>query len=153
MTMAPLVVHDKVIVGISGGEYGVRGALTAYDLGTGKMAWRAYSVGPDEDIKFDPAKTIDGATQSPVGKDSSLKTWEGNEWTLGGGTTWGWYSYDPELNLVYYGTGNPGTWNPTQRPGDNKWSTTHHRPQSRYRRRRVGVSDDSARRVGLRRHQ
>ena len=124
MTMAPLVVHDKVIVGISGGEYGVRGALTAYDLGSGKMAWRAYSVGPDEDIKFDPAKTIDGATQSPVGKDSSIKTWEGNEWTLGGGTTWGWYSYDSDLNLVYYGTGNPGTWNPSQRPGDNKWSTT-----------------------------
>ncbi len=124
MTMAPLVVHDKVIVGISGGEYGVRGALTAYDLGSGKMAWRAYSVGPDEDIKFDPAKTIDGATQSSVGKDSSIKTWEGNEWTLGGGTTWGWYSYDPDLNLVYYGTGNPGTWNPSQRPGDNKWSTT-----------------------------
>ena len=124
MTMAPLVVHDKVIVGISGGEYGVRGALTAYDLGSGKMAWRAYTVGPDEDIKFDPAKTIDGATQSPVGKDSSIKTWEGNEWTLGGGTTWGWYSYDPDLNLVYYGTGNPGTWNPSQRPGDNKWSTS-----------------------------
>jgi lanthanide-dependent methanol dehydrogenase len=124
MTMAPLIVHDKVIVGISGGEYGVRGALTAYDLGTGKMAWRAYSVGPDDDIKFDPAKTIDGATQQPVGKDSSIKTWEGNEWTLGGGTTWGWYSYDSDLNLVYYGTGNPGTWNPSQRPGDNKWSTT-----------------------------
>ena len=124
MTMAPLIVHDKVIVGISGGEYGVRGALTAYDLGTGKLAWRAYSVGPDDDIKFDPAKTIDGATQQPVGKDSSIKTWEGNEWTLGGGTTWGWYSYDSDLNLVYYGTGNPGTWNPSQRPGDNKWSTT-----------------------------
>jgi PQQ-dependent dehydrogenase (methanol/ethanol family) len=124
MTMAPLVVHDKVIVGISGGEYGVRGALTAYDLNSGKMAWRAYSVGPDEDIKFDPEKTIDGATQSPVGKDSSVKTWEGNEWTLGGGTTWGWYSYDLDLNLVFYGTGNPGTWNPSQRPGDNKWSTT-----------------------------
>jgi PQQ-dependent dehydrogenase (methanol/ethanol family) len=58
----------------------------------------------------------------PVGKDSSLKTWKGDQWKLGGGTTWGWYSYDPKLNLVYYGTGNPGTWNPSQRPGDNKWS-------------------------------
>jgi PQQ-dependent dehydrogenase (methanol/ethanol family) len=124
MTMAPLVVHDKVIVGISGGEFGVRGFLTAYDLATGKMAWRAYSVGSDDDIKFDAAKTIDGATQAPVDKNSSLKTWQGDEWKLGGGTTWGWYSYDPTLNLVYYGTGNPGTWNPTQRPGDNKWSTT-----------------------------
>ena len=61
---------------------------------------------------------------APIGKDSSVKTWQGDEWKLGGGTTWGWYSYDPKLNLLYYGTGNPGTWNPTQRPGDNKWSMT-----------------------------
>jgi PQQ-dependent dehydrogenase (methanol/ethanol family) len=124
MTSAPLVVHDKVIVGISGGEFGVRGHLSAYDLKSGKLAWRAFSVGPDEDILVDPVKTLDGATQQPVGKDSSLKTWQNEEWKLGGGTTWGWYTYDPQLNLVYYGTGNPGTWNPGQRPGDNKWSTT-----------------------------
>jgi lanthanide-dependent methanol dehydrogenase len=124
MTAAPLVVHDKVIVGIAGGEYGVRGFLTAYDLNTGKLAWRAHSVGPDKDMLIDPDKTIDAATQKPVGKDSSIKTWQGDEWKLGGGTTWGWYTYDPQLNLVYYGTGNPGTWNPAQRPGDNKWSTT-----------------------------
>lgn len=124
MTSAPLVVHDKVIVGIAGGEYGVRGYITAYDVNTGKLAWRAYSNGPDQDMLFDPNKTIDGATQSPVGKDSSLKTWKGDQWKLGGGTTWGWYTYDPQLNLLYYGTGNPGTWNPTERPGDNKWSTT-----------------------------
>jgi PQQ-dependent dehydrogenase (methanol/ethanol family) len=61
---------------------------------------------------------------APVGKDSSLKTWKGDQWKIGGGTTWGWYSYDPKLNLVYYGTGNPSTWNPNQRPGDNKWSMT-----------------------------
>ncbi len=60
----------------------------------------------------------------PVGDSSSLKTWQGDEWKLGGGTTWGWYTYDPQLNLLYYGSGNPGTWNPTQRPGDNKWSTS-----------------------------
>ncbi len=124
MTIAPLVVHDKVIVGISGGEYGVRGHLSAYDLNTGKLAWRAYSVGPDADTLMDADKTIDAATQAPVGKDSSLKSWRGDEWKLGGGTTWGWYTYDPQLNLVYYGSGNPGTWNPSQRPGDNKWSTT-----------------------------
>jgi len=124
MTIAPLVVHDKVIVGISGGEYGVRGHLTAYDLTSGKLVWRAHSVGPDAEILFDPNKTIDGATQQPVGTDSSVKTWNQEEWKLGGGTTWGWYTYDSQLNLVYYGSGNPGTWNPTQRPGDNKWSTT-----------------------------
>ncbi len=124
MTDAPLVVHDKVIVGISGAEFGVRGYITAYDLNSGKLVWRADSVGSDQEILFDPDKTIDGATQAPVGKNSSLKTWEGEEWRLGGGTTWGWYTYDPKLNLIYYGTGNPGTWNPTQRPGDNKWSLT-----------------------------
>lgn len=124
MTSAPLVVHDKVIVGIAGGEYGVRGYITAYDLNTGKQAWRAYNVGTDQDILVDPQKTIDGATGQSVGENSSLKTWRGDEWKLGGGTTWGWSTYDPQLNLVYYGTGNPGTWNPTQRPGDNKWSTT-----------------------------
>jgi PQQ-dependent dehydrogenase (methanol/ethanol family) len=124
MTSAPLVVKDKVIVGIAGGEYGVRGYLTAYDVNSGKQVWRAYNVGPDQDILFDPQKTIDGATGQPVGESSSLKTWRGDEWKLGGGTTWGWYTYDPQLNLIYYGSGNPGTWNPTQRPGDNKWSTT-----------------------------
>jgi lanthanide-dependent methanol dehydrogenase len=124
MTAAPLVIKDKVIVGIAGGEYGVRGYITAYDLNTGKQVWRAYNVGPDQDILFDPQKTVDGATGQPVGENSSLKTWQGDEWKLGGGTTWGWISYDPQLNLLYYGSGNPGTWNPTQRPGDNKWSTT-----------------------------
>ena len=124
MTSAPLVVRDKVIVGIAGGEYGVRGYITAYDLNTGKQAWRAYNVGPDQEILVDPQKTIDGATGQPVGEHSSLKTWRGDEWKLGGGTTWGWLTYDPQLNLIYYGSGNPGTWNPTQRPGDNKWSTT-----------------------------
>ena len=124
MTSAPLVVHDKVIVGIAGGEYGVRGYMTAYDIKTGKQVWRAYNVGPDQDILVDPQKTLDGATGQPVGANSSVKTWRNDEWKLGGGTTWGWYTYDPQLNLVYYGSGNPGTWNPTQRPGDNKWSTS-----------------------------
>ena len=124
LTSAPLIIHNKVIVGISGGEYGVRGHIDAYDLETGKRLWRAYSTGPDNEILLNPAKTIDGATQKPVGADSSLKTWRGDEWKLGGGTTWGWYSYDPKLNLLYYGSGNPGTWNPSQRPGDNKWAMT-----------------------------
>ncbi|KAB7598102.1 PQQ-dependent dehydrogenase, methanol/ethanol family, partial [Verminephrobacter sp. Larva24] len=107
-------------------EFGVRGRLIAYDLKTGKTVWTAFSTGPDEDMLFDPATTMtwtDGK-MAPVGKDSSLKTWKGDQWKLGGGTTWGWYSYDPKLNLVYYGSGNPGTWNPSQRPGDNKWSMT-----------------------------
>jgi lanthanide-dependent methanol dehydrogenase len=122
MTSAPMIVKDKVIVGISGGEFGVQGRVTAYNLKDGKMVWNAYSVGPDDQIKFDPEKTTEMG--KPVGKDSSLKTWQGDQWKTGGGATWGWYSYDPQLNLIYYGSGNPSTWNPVQRPGDNKWSMT-----------------------------
>jgi alcohol dehydrogenase (cytochrome c) len=122
MTAAPMVVKDKVVVGISGGEFGVQGHVTAYSLKDGKRVWRAASVGPDDQILFDPDKTMEMG--KPVGKDSSLKTWQGDQWKIGGGTTWGWYSYDPQLNLIYYGSGNPSTWNPVQRPGDNKWSMT-----------------------------
>ena len=125
-TNAPHVFKDKVITGISGGEWGVRGFLAAYDINTGKQVWKAYSVGPDAEMLIDPAKTMtwtDGALK-PVGTDSSVKTWKGDQWKTGGGTTWGWYSYDKALNLLYYGTGNPSTWNPSQRPGDNRWSMT-----------------------------
>ena len=121
-TSAPMVVKDKVIVGNAGGEYGVRGTMTAYDLKTGKQVWRGYSVGPDSDTLIDPQKTT--SLGRPVGPDSSTKTWEGDQWKIGGGATWGWYSYDPQLNLMYYGSGNPSTWNPRQRPGDNRWSTS-----------------------------
>jgi lanthanide-dependent methanol dehydrogenase len=120
-TSAPLVVKDKVLVGISGGEFGVQGHVTAYNIKDGSRAWRAYSEGPDDQILFDANTTELG---KPVGKDSSLKTWQGDQWKIGGGDTWGWISYDPQLNLVYYGSGNPSTWNPVQRPGDNKWSMT-----------------------------
>jgi len=125
-TNAPHVFKDKVITGISGGEWGVRGFLAAYNINDGKLVWKAYSTGPDAEMLMDPDKTMtwtDGAMK-PVGKDSSLKTWQGDQWKTGGGTTWGWYSYDKGLNLLYYGTGNPSTWNPAQRPGDNKWSMT-----------------------------
>src|ERR1700726_3254121 len=121
MTSAPMVVKDKVLVGNSGGEFGVSGHVTAYNLKDGSKAWRAYSVGPDDQILFD-ANTME--LGKPVGKDSSTKTWQGDQWKIGGGTTWGWISYDPQLNLFYYGSGNPSTWNPKQRPGDNKWSMT-----------------------------
>jgi PQQ-dependent dehydrogenase (methanol/ethanol family) len=124
MTGAPMVIGDNVIVGVSGGEYGVRGYLTAYNAKTGKQVWRAYSTGPNKDMLMSDTATIDGATGKPIGPDSSTKTWQGDQWKIGGGTTWGWFSYDPKLNLMYYGTGNPGTWNPTQRPGKNRWSMT-----------------------------
>jgi lanthanide-dependent methanol dehydrogenase len=122
MTSAPLVYKDKVYVGISGGEFGVHGRLTAYNVADGKMVWNGFSTGPDDLTLMDPEKTTH--LGKPVGKDSGTATWEGDQWKIGGGTTWGWYSVDPELNLIYYGTGNPSTWNPVQRPGDNRWSMT-----------------------------
>ncbi|WP_303626502.1 methanol/ethanol family PQQ-dependent dehydrogenase [Roseovarius sp. M141] len=121
-TATVMPVKDKVLVGISGGEFGVRGHLTAYNIADGTMAWRAYSLGPDEDMLIDPENTTH--LGKPIGENSSLDSWEGDQWKIGGGTTWGWYSYDPELDLVYYGTANPSTWNPAQRPGDNKWTMT-----------------------------
>ncbi|HEX2091762.1 MAG TPA: methanol/ethanol family PQQ-dependent dehydrogenase [Longimicrobiaceae bacterium] len=120
MTMAPLVVKDKVLVGNSGGELGVRGWLTALDAATGRIAWRAYSTGPDRDVLIGPGFRPFYAQDR--GKDLGVTTWPANAWAVGGGTVWGWISYDPELDLVYYGTGNPGPWNPEQRPGDNKWT-------------------------------
>jgi lanthanide-dependent methanol dehydrogenase len=121
MVGAPMVVRGKVLVGIGGGDFGVRGRITALDLGTGKLLWQAYSVGPDAAIEFDANTTSLGKR---VGPNSSRLSWEGDQWQLGGGTTSGWLSYDPQLNLIYYGSGNPGVWNPLQRPGDNKWSDT-----------------------------
>jgi lanthanide-dependent methanol dehydrogenase len=120
ITMAPLVVKGKVLVGNSGGELGVRGWLTALDAVTGKQAWRAYSTGPDKDVLI-------GATFKPFyaqdrAADLGVKTWPPEAWRIGGGTVWGFVSYDPQLDLIYYGTGNPGPWNPEQRPGANKWT-------------------------------
>jgi len=119
-TSAPHVFKDKLIIGISGGEFGVRGSVTAYDIKDGKRVWRGYSMGPDSDTLIDPAKTTH--LGKPVGPSSGTNTWQGEQWKIGGGTTWGWYSFDPETNLMYYGSGNPSTWNPKQRPGDNRWS-------------------------------
>jgi lanthanide-dependent methanol dehydrogenase len=121
-TSAPMVVKDKILIGISGGEFGVHCHVTAYDLKSGRRVWRGFSQGPDDQLLVDPEKTTE--LGKPIGKDSSLKTWQGDQWKTGGGCTWGWLSYDPQLNLVYYGSGNPSTWNPKQRPGDNKWSMT-----------------------------
>jgi len=121
MTMAPLVVKGKVLVGNSGGELGVRGWLTALDAASGNIAWRAWSTGPDKDVLI-------GASFKPFyaqdrGTDLGVATWPGTAWKLGGGSVWGFVSYDPDLDLIYYGTGNPGPWNPEQRPGANKWTS------------------------------
>jgi PQQ-dependent dehydrogenase (methanol/ethanol family) len=120
ITMAPMVVRDKVYVGNSGGELGIHGWLTALSVNDGQILWRAYSTGPDKDVligpKFRPFYSQDR------GRDLGLSTWPPDAWRVGGGTVWGFLAYDPSLNLIYYGTGNPGPWNPEMRPGDNKWT-------------------------------
>ena len=120
ITMAPLAVKGKVLVGNSGGEFGIRGALTALDAKSGKLAWRAYTTGPDKDVLIGPRfKPFYAADR---GKDLGVSSWPSDSWQYGGGGIWGWISYDPELNLIYYGTANPGPWNADVRPGDNKWT-------------------------------
>lgn len=120
ITMAPLVVKGKVLVGNSGGEYGVRGWIAALDAETGALAWKAFSTGPDSEVligpRFKPFYAQD------TGTDLGVTTWPPEAWRQGGGNVWGWISYDPELDLVYHGTGNPGPWNADARPGDNKWT-------------------------------
>jgi PQQ-dependent dehydrogenase (methanol/ethanol family) len=120
MTMAPLIVRDKVFVGNSGGEFGVRGWLTALSLETGEVAWRAYSTGPDSEVLigagFRPFYAMDRGT------DLGIHSWPPGKWQQGGGTVWGFLSYDPLRDLIYYGTANPGPWNPEHREGDNKWT-------------------------------
>jgi len=120
ITMAPLVAEGKVLVGNSGGEMGVRGWLIALDAGNGKIVWRAYSTGPDKDVLIGPNYRPPYAAEQ--GKDLGVSSWPPGFWKIGGGTVWGWISYDPQLKTIYYGTGNPGPWNPPQRPGDNKFT-------------------------------
>ena len=122
ITMAPLAVKGKVIVGDSGGELGVRGKLVAVDQGTGKVVWTAFSTGPDKDVLIGP--DFKPHYDWLKGKDLGVSTWPPDKWSIGGGTIWGWITYDPELNQIYYGTGNPGPWNSNQRPGDNLWTST-----------------------------
>ena len=122
ITMAPVVVKGKVLIGNSGGEMGVRGWLAAVDEETGKIAWRAYSTGPDAEVLI--GDDYRGPYDWLNGKDLGVKTWPPDKWKIGGGTVWGWISYDPDLNLIYYGTSNPGAWNHEQRPGDNLFGST-----------------------------
>ncbi len=121
LTGAPIVVKDKVILGNAGGELGIRGWVQALSLKTGKPVWKAYNTGPDADVLigagFHPFYPKD------TGTNLGATTWPTNMWQQGGSTSWAWFSYDPVLNLVYYGTGNPGVWNPDMRPGDNKWGS------------------------------
>lgn len=104
MTMAPLVANGKVLVGASGGERGIRGFVAAYDANSGEEVWRTHTVpGPGE---------------------PGNETWPGETWRTGGASIWITGSFDPELNLTYWGTGNPGPWIGDQRPGDNLYTNS-----------------------------
>ena len=121
ITMAPLVVGDRVLVGPSGGEFGIHGWIKALDLETGSVVWTARNMGPDAQVLASPD------TFKPFyddGEDLAATTWAEDSWQRGGGPVWGWLSYDPGLDLFYYGTGNPGPYNPEQRAGDNKWTSS-----------------------------
>jgi lanthanide-dependent methanol dehydrogenase len=121
VTMAPLVVKDRVIVGVSGGEFGIYGWTKGLDLKSGKVVWTGRNLGPDADMLI-KAGTFKAPYDS--GADLGVHTWPGDAWRTGGGPVWGWVSYDPDLDLVYYGTGNAGPYNAEQRPGDNKWTAS-----------------------------
>ena len=122
MPAAPLVIGDIVVAGVAGGEFGARGYLTAYDALNGRLLWRGYSTGPDSDLLLEgPANTNYPAH---LGRDLGVTTWSADSWRHGGGATWGWLSADPDLGLIYYGTGAPAPLNPAQRAGDNKWTSS-----------------------------
>jgi PQQ-dependent dehydrogenase (methanol/ethanol family) len=122
ITMAPLVVKGKVMVGNSGGEFGVRGWLKALDVNDGHVVWTAYTTGPDSECLIGPS--FKPFYEADRGKDLGMNSWPADKWKLGGGTVWGWVTYDPDTDLIFYGTANPGSWNPELRPGDNKWAAT-----------------------------
>jgi PQQ-dependent dehydrogenase (methanol/ethanol family) len=135
LTPAPIIANDKVIIGFGGDEFAARGRVAAYNLADGKKVWECQSTGSDQDVCLTPNTNKAHHEYGTAGKDLGIHTYPGDEWKRGGGAAWGWYAYDPDLHLVYYGTGNPGLWSPQFRceepltqehcnsgKYDNKWS-------------------------------
>jgi len=112
-TTFPLIVGNNVIIGNEGGERGVRGWVAAYDLQTGEEQWKFYNTGPDEEMgitdRFQPFYEVDQV------ENVGVESWYRDSWQHGGGTSWGWWTYDPGSNLFYYGTANCAPWNPDYR--------------------------------------
>ena len=115
--MAPFIAKGRVLVGPSGGEFGIYGWVKALELATGKILWTAHNMGPDS-LMIARRGTFTG------GANLGVSTWSGDSWRRGGAPVWGWISYDPQLDLIYFGTGNPGPYNTEQRPGENKWTNS-----------------------------
>ncbi len=136
ITSAPLIAENLVIIGFGGDEFAARGRVAAYSLADGKKVWECHSTGSDKDVCFTKETNSANPHYGVAGSDLGIKTFPGEDWKIGGGAAWGWYSYDPELKLVYYSTGNPGLWSPAYRCPDktheecntgnfdNKWSMT-----------------------------
>jgi PQQ-dependent dehydrogenase (methanol/ethanol family) len=118
VTNAPLIANDKVITGFGGDEFGARGRMEAYDLATGKLVWKYWDNGTDEDIGLTSMTNKANPQYGTAGHNIGM-LYPGDEWKRGGGAAWAWYSYDPQLKLVYYGSGNPGLWSPAYRCGAN----------------------------------
>src|ERR1700728_2077434 len=136
ITPVPLIADGKVVIGFGGDEFAARGRLTAYDLQTGKKIWECYSTGSDKDVCLTKDTNKAHPEYGTAGTDLGIKSYPGDEWMRGGGAQWGFYSYDPDLKIVYTSTGNPGLWSPSYRCSfktheecnkgdqDNKWSMT-----------------------------
>ena len=138
ITPAPLIAEGKVLIGFGGDEFAARGRFTAYDLQSGKKIWECYNTGSDKDVCLTKNSNKKHPEYGTAGHDVGISSYPGDEWQRGGGAMWGFYSYDPELKLVYAASGNPGLWSPQYRCGatpvtqeacnngkwDNKWSMT-----------------------------
>jgi PQQ-dependent dehydrogenase (methanol/ethanol family) len=134
ITPAPLIADNKVIISFGGSEFAARGRMTAYNLADGSKVWECHTTGSDNDVCLTPETNKANPHYGQAGQDLGIKTFPGEDWKLGGGTAWGWYSYDPDTKLVYYSTANPGLWSPWFRcPNktheecntgefDNKWT-------------------------------
>ncbi|MEM8575457.1 MAG: PQQ-dependent dehydrogenase, methanol/ethanol family, partial [Pseudomonadota bacterium] len=145
ITPAPLIADNQVLMGFGGSEFAARGRIAAFNLADGSESWVCHNTGPDKDVCLTPDTNKANPQYGTYGKDLGAASWPEEDWKIGGGTVWGWITYDPELKMVYYGTGNPGLWSPQFRcPGktheecnavdpelgvaqgrfDNKWTLT-----------------------------
>ena len=145
--MAPLVVKDRVIVGPSGGEFGIHGWVKALDVASGTVVWTAHNAGPDADMLVRPGRVQ--AVLRP-GPDLGLTSWPKDAWKQAGAPVWGWLSYDPELDLLYFGVGNPGPYNAEQRAGRQQVDQQRPRAPARRWLTGLGVPVHAARQLGLR---
>ena len=144
-TSPTLIAENLVIAGFGGDEFAARGRITAYDLDTGKTVWTCHATGSDKDVCLTPDTNKAHPEYGTYGKDLGISTYPADDWKIGGGTFWGFFSYDPELKLVYASTGNPGLWSPVlslrrqnprgvqHRQVGQQMVDDHLRPQGRHR--------------------